>query len=93
MTIPLTLNEIRNRFPDWVGEIYNSKLPVYKPSGYPIGCLYQDKTRCIYESYSFDGAINVIENAEFLSNFKHKCLLVTKITSYVRHIYVLQEIL
>lgn len=94
----LTLNEIKDKFPNWVGEIYNNMLHVYKSSGLSIGCLYQDKTRCIYEGYIFNGyaytiSLNELENAEFLSHFKHKHLLTIKIDSYTRHIYVLQRIL
>ena len=92
----LTLDEIRDRFPDWVGvPIYINQhiLHVYKSSGLPIGCLYQDKTKCIYESYIFNDSIHALENVEFLSYFKHKHLLTIKIDSYTRYIYVLQELL
>lgn len=88
----LTLDMIRDRFPDWVGvPIYINQhiLYVYKPSGLSIGCLYQDKTRCIYESDS----IHALESSEFLSYFKRKHLLTIKIDSYIRYIYVLQKIL
>lgn len=90
----LTLGMIKNKLPYWVGEItYNNQytLDVYKSS--LIGCLYQDKTRCIYESYIYNDSIHALENMEFLSYFKHKHLLTIKIDSYTCHIYVLQEIL
>lgn len=92
----LTLGMIKNKFPHWVGEItYNNQytLDVYKSSGLLIGCLYQDKTRCIYEGYAYDNGMHELENAVFLSYFKRKHLLTIKDCSFIRYIYVLQEII
>ena len=89
----MTLNDIYDRFPNWLGPIYGDPYiaHVFKSSGLPIGCLYQDKSRCIYESYIYNGTIHALENAEFLSNFKHKHLLTLKSTLYTQYIYVLKE--
>lgn len=92
----LTLDKICDRFPNWVGApiyINQHTLRVYRSSGLPIGCLYQDKTRCIYGSYIDNDSIHTLANMKFLSYFKHKHLLTIKIDSYTRHIYVLQELL
>ena len=90
----MTLSDIQDKFPSWLGPIYGDPYiaHVFKSSGLPIGCLYQDKSRCIYESYIY-GVMNALENAEFLSHFKRKHLLTIKADACVRHIYVLQKIL
>ena len=91
----MTLSDIQDRFPSWLGPIYEDPYiaHVYKSSGLPIGCLYKDKSRCIYESYIYNDTIHALENVEFLSNFKHKHLLTIKDGSYTRYVYVLQKIL
>lgn len=90
----LTLSEVQNKVAfSTTFSINQFTGSVYKSSGLPIGCLYQDKTRCIYEGYTYDNGIHALENMEFLSHFKHKHLLTIKIDSYTRHIYVLQGIL
>lgn len=89
----LTLSEVLNKVADSTFSFNQFTGSVYKSSGLPIGCLYQDKTRCIYESYIYNDSIHALENMEFLSYFKHKHLLTIKIDSYTRHIYVLQELL
>lgn len=91
----MTLNDIHDKFSSWLGPIYGDPYIAYvfKSSGLPIGCLYQDKSRCIYESYIYNGTIHALENAEFLFNFKHKHLLTIKDGTYTRYVYVLQRIL
>lgn len=93
----LTLSEIKDKFPEWkCKEMYINPHTLHvfaSPSGLPIGGLYKDKSRCIYESYTYYGRIHVLENAKFLSCFKHKRLLTIKTDLYTRHIYVLQRIL
>lgn len=90
----LTLNEIHDRFPNWVCRIHPKALSVHNSSGFPIGYVYQDKTRSIYESYIWNDGAGMMESAEFLSYFKRKFLLTIKDTpNYTRYIYDLQKIL
>lgn len=92
----LTLDMVKNKLPDMAGQVIfinQWTLNVYNNSGLPIGCLYQDKTRCIYESYTYDNGMHELENVEFLSYFKRKHLLTIKIGAYIRCIYILQEII
>lgn len=89
----LTLNEILNKFPSWVCESESNKsLHVHSSSGFPLGWIHQDKTRCIYEYCVFEGSVHFLEDAEFLSNFKHKRLLTIKSILYTQYICVLKEI-
>ena len=89
----LTLNEILNRFPNWVCKTEsNRSLHVHNSSGYPLGWIYQDKTRCIYEFCSFEDSAHFLEEAEFLSNFKHRRLLTLKSILFTQYICVLKEI-
>ena len=62
----LTLSEIQNKVAFSINQFTGS---VYKSSGLPIGRLYQDKTRCIYESYIYNDTIHALENMEFLFYF------------------------
>lgn len=88
----MTLNEILNKFPNWVCETKSNKMmQVHSFSGFPLGWVHQDRTRCIYEFCSFEGSVHFLEDAEFLSNFKHKHLLTLKSTLYTQYIYVLKE--
>lgn len=87
----LTLSEIKDKFPNWVGKTKEGILHVYD-SGFPLGWIHQDKTRCIYESYTCEGNIHALAHAEFLSNFKHRRLLTIKTDLFTRYIHVLQGI-
>ena len=106
----LTLNDILNRFPTWVNNITDSitlhddgtwvgstvpnVLMVHNSSGFPLGYIHKDKTRCIYNSFVFDNHVNELETIEFLSYFKYKHILTLKGSSNsTNYMYVLQEIL
>lgn len=90
----LTLQEIHDRLPNWVSSINPKALCVHNSSGFPIGYVYQDKTRSIYESYIWNDGTGMMSSNEFLSYFKHRFLLKIKDTpNYTRYIYVLQKIL
>ena len=92
--MPLTLSEIKDKFPNQVFNITPKALCVHNSSGFPIGYIHQDKTRSIYESYIWNDGTGIVTNAEFLSYLKHKLLLTIKDTpNYKRYIYVLQRIL
>jgi hypothetical protein len=89
----MTLNEIHNRFPNWIHKTKNNKLiRVCNSSGFPLGCIYQDGTRYIYEFCIFEGGVYFVECAEFLTNFKHRRLLTLKTGLYMQYIGVLKEI-
>lgn len=90
----LTLSEIKDKLPNQVFSITSKALCVHNSSGFPIGYIYQDKTRSIYESYIWNDGTGIVANAEFLSYFKHRPLLTIKDTpNYTRYIFVLQRIL
>ena len=89
----LTLDKILNRFPNWVCKSEsNQRLYVHSSSGFPLGWIHQDKTRCIYEYCTFEGSVHFLEDVEFLSNFKHKRLLTIKSILSTQYICVLKEI-
>lgn len=90
----LTLQEIHDRLPNWVSSINSKALCVHNSSGFPIGYVYQDKTRSIYESYIWNDGTGMMSSNEFLSYFKHRFLLKIKDTpNYTRYIFVLQKII
>ena len=90
----MTLNEILNKFPNWVCETKSNKMmQVHSFSGFPLGWIHQDKTRSIiYESYTYEGNIRALAYVEFLSKFKHRRLLTIKTDLFTRYIHVLQGI-
>lgn len=89
----MTLDEIHNRFPNWICKTKNNKLiRVCNSSGFPLGWVYQDGTRCIYEFCIFEGGVHFLESVGFLTNFKYRRLLTLNTGRYMQYIGVLKEI-
>lgn len=88
----MTLDEIHNRFPNWICKTKNNKLiHVCNSSGF-LGCIHQDGTRYIYEFCIFKNSIAFIESVGFLTNFKYRRLLTLNTGRYMQYIGVLKEI-
>lgn len=82
----MELSEVLKKFSDHVS--YGKRADIIYKKCY-VGQVYQDNVECIYET-----TVQTVKPVrEFLSRFKYKKLLSTRMQGYKVDLYLLQEML